>query len=345
MIAAICLEIKLQKEYLKNEKIESIYFGGGTPSLLNEGQLNQIFESIYSNYTISNEAEITLEANPDDITPQKLRMLSKSGVNRLSLGIQSFNDEILKWMNRAHHSTQALDSLNHIKESDFVNFSVDLIYGIPIGSHAQWKKDLLKLISFEPPHISSYCLTIEPSTVFGKRQKQGKLSEATEEYAADQFNELVEVLYKNGYEHYEISNFALPGKKSKHNSAYWQHKMYLGIGPGAHSYNRESRQYNISNNPKYIKAIKTGVDLFEKEELSVTDQINEYLMTSLRTSEGCNLNFLKKQYDYNLIKHQGVTIEQWKAQSLCIQSNNQLFLTQKGKLLADKLASDLFIVT
>jgi oxygen-independent coproporphyrinogen-3 oxidase len=271
-------------------------------------------------------------------------MLSQEGINRLSLGIQSFNDDILKWMNRAHHSDQAIQSLNYIKDSDFKNYSVDLIYGIPIGSHAQWKKDLLQLISYKPPHISSYCLTIEPSTVFGKRQKQGKLAESPEDYVADQFNELVQVLTQNRYNHYEISNFALAGKESRHNSAYWQHKKYLGIGPGAHSYNGHSRQYNISNNPKYIKAIKSGALSFEKEELSRTDQINEYLMTSLRTSVGCNLLWLQQNYNYDLMAYHKTAIDLWKSQEICIQSGDHLILTQKGKLLADKLTADLFTI-
>ncbi len=344
MVAAICSEIKLQKEYLKNEKIDSIYFGGGTPSLLDESQINSIIKSIHQHYSINDKAEITLEANPDDISQQKLEMFRNSGINRISLGIQSFNSDILKWMNRAHHSKQAVESLQLIKDSKFDNYSVDLIYGVPISTHEQWHKDLLQLISYHPPHISSYCLTIEPSTVFGKWQKQGKLSEASEDYSADQFNELVEVLIINGYQHYEISNFALPGKESKHNSSYWQQKKYLGIGPGAHSYNGNSRQYNIANNSKYLKAIKSGVGLFEKETLSLSDQINEYLMTSLRTSAGCSLAYLSNQYHYDLMKSRKATIEQWKAQELCVLIDNQLILTQKGMLLADKLASDLFLV-
>ncbi|MBK6265857.1 radical SAM family heme chaperone HemW [Marivirga sp. S37H4] len=344
MVNAICHEIKLQKDYLKKERIHSVYFGGGTPSLLNELQLQKILNTLNQYLEVSSSAEITLEANPDDITPEQLKMLFQNGINRLSVGVQSFNAEILKWMNRAHNAKHAFRCLEWINESEFKNFSVDLIYGIPISTHVQWRDDLKTLLSFLPPHISSYCLTIEPATVFGNWQKKGKLSEASEEYAAEQFIELVEALQSSGYEHYEISNFAQSSFVSQHNSSYWQQKPYLGLGPSAHSYNGQSRQFNLTNNTKYIKAIQQDILPFEKEQLSRNDQINEYLMTSLRTSDGCNLSFLSEKYGYELMNEQNKIISQWLNNDLCILENHRICLTRKGKLLADKLASDLFLV-
>lgn len=219
-----------------------------------------------------------------------------------------------------------------------------MIYGIPVSSHSQWAADLNTLIDYHPPHISSYCLTIEPNTVFGKWKKKGNLMEASEDYAAEQFLELTNSLSESGYQHYEVSNFCLPGFESKHNSSYWQQKPYLGLGPGAHSYNGESRQFNISNNSLFIKSIKDGKLPFEKEILSQNDQINEYFMTALRTSEGCDLQYLKIKYGYDLQKENPTLIQNWVEQGLCINVQHKVILTQKGKLLADKLAADLFLI-
>lgn len=344
MVEAICKEIELQRDYLKEEEINSIYFGGGTPSVLEENHLKSIFDSLNLYHNISPEAEITFEANPDDITPSKLKMLFQNGINRLSVGIQSFDEEILKWMNRAHNSKEAFQCLEWINESEFNNFSLDLIYGIPISTHATWEKDLKTLVDFQPPHISSYCLTIEPDTVFGRWQQKGKLKEASEDYASDQFLHLAEYLQKSGYKHYEVSNFAKDGFHSKHNSSYWQQKPYLGIGPSAHSYDGKNRQFNVSNNAKYLKCLQKNEIPAEMDLLTSEDRINEYLMTSLRTSVGCDLHYLKNELNYDLIKNAKPQIEQWKSSGLCILEGNYLKLTLKGRLLADKLASDLFLV-
>ena len=344
MVEAICKEIELQQDYLNKEEINSIYFGGGTPSVLEESHLKSIFNSLNKYHTISSVAEITFEANPDDITPEKLNMLFQNGINRLSVGIQSFDKEILKWMNRAHNCKEAFQCLEWIKESEFNNFSLDLIYGIPISTHAIWEKDLKTLVDFKPPHISSYCLTIEPDTVFGRWQQKGKLNEASEDYASEQFLHLAEYLRKSDYEHYEVSNFAKKGFHSKHNSSYWQQKPYLGIGPSAHSYDGKNRQFNISNNAKYLKALQKNEMPDEMDVLTDKDRINEYLMTSLRTSVGCDLHYLKNKLNYDLIKNAKPQIEHWKSSELCILEGNYLILTLKGRLLADKLASDLFLV-
>ncbi|SMG21024.1 oxygen-independent coproporphyrinogen-3 oxidase [Marivirga sericea] len=344
MVEAICKEIELQDDYLNGAIIESIYFGGGTPSLLEENQLKTILKTIDRHHSISSEAEITFEANPDDISPSRLRMLFQNGINRLSVGIQTFDDEVLKWMNRAHNSREAFQSLEWIKQSEFNNFSLDLIYGIPIATHKSWEKDLKTLVGFEPPHISSYCLTIEPNTVFGRWQQKGKLNEASEDYASEQFYILTEFLRKFQYEHYEVSNFAKEGFHSKHNSSYWQQKPYLGLGPSAHSYDGKNRQFNISNNGKYLNALKTNEIPAELDILTTEDRINEYLMTSLRTAKGCNLLYLKNTLNYDLLRNAKPQIEQWKNSGLCILEDDILKLTLRGRLLADKLASDLFLV-
>lgn len=344
MVESICKEIELQQDYLDGKLIESIYFGGGTPSVLTETHLKSILRSLSQYHNVDPNAEITFEANPDDIDKEKLDMLFQSGINRLSVGIQSFDENILKWMNRAHNSQEAFQCLELIKESEFDNFSLDLIYGIPISTHYTWEKDLKTLVSFQPPHISSYCLTIEPNTVFGRWQQKGKLNEASEDYASDQFLHLSDYLNNSGYEHYEVSNFAKNGFQSKHNSSYWQQKPYLGIGPSAHSYDGKNRQFNISNNAKYLKSIKSNEIPSELDVLSREDRINEYLMTSLRTSEGCNLDYLTKELNYHLLKKAKPQIEEWKNLGLCILEHNTLKLTLKGRLLADKLASDLFLV-
>jgi oxygen-independent coproporphyrinogen-3 oxidase len=344
MVEAICKEIELQRDYLNGAVVESIYIGGGTPSLLEEKQLKSILKTIQKYHPLSSAAEITFEANPDDISPSQLKRLYQNGINRLSVGIQSFDQEILKWMNRAHNSQEAFQCLEWIQQSEFNNFSLDLIYGIPISTHTTWHKDLKTLVDFNPPHISSYCLTIEPNTVFGRWQEKGKLNEASEDYASEQFYHLSEYLRKSRYEHYEVSNFARKGFHSKHNSSYWQQKPYLGLGPSAHSYDGKNRQFNVSNNGKYLKALKSNDIPSEMDILTAEDRINEYLMTSLRTSNGCNLLYLKRELDYDLLKNANSLIEQWKNSGLCILEDDNLKLTLKGRLLADKLASDLFLL-
>jgi oxygen-independent coproporphyrinogen-3 oxidase len=344
MVNAICKELRLRKDYLHSEIIESIYFGGGTPSLLNEAELTKIMVTISEHFNLSDHAEITLEANPDDITSLKLKAFYNAGINRLSVGIQSFDSDILKWMNRAHDAQEAMNCLNWIKESDISNYSVDLIYGIPTGSNQQLLNDIKQLIAFEPNHISAYCLTIEPKTVFGHKLEKGKLKEVDEEAAANQFLMIDETLSEAGYRHYEVSNYCLPGYESFHNNNYWRGVKYLGLGPGAHSFDGSNRQFNISNNPKYIQSIQQGRLPLQEDLLTKNDRINEYLMTSLRTAEGIDTNILLSRFNYNFFDENNSIIESWEAEKLCLRNENGITLTLKGMLLADKLAADLFIV-
>jgi oxygen-independent coproporphyrinogen-3 oxidase len=344
MVNAICKELRLRKDYLQTEIIESIYFGGGTPSLLNEAELTKIMITISEHFNLSDHAETTLEANPDDITPLKLKAFYNAGINRLSVGVQSFDPHILKWMNRAHDAQEAMNCLNWIKESDISNYSADLIYGIPTGSNQQLLNDIKQLIAFEPNHISAYCLTIEPKTVFGHKLEKGTLKEVDEELAANQFLIIDETLSKAGYRHYEVSNYCLPGYESFHNNNYWRGVKYLGIGPGAHSFNGSNRQFNISNNPKYIQSIQQGRLPLQEDLLTKNDRINEYLMTSLRTAEGIDTNILLSRFNYNFFGENNSIIESWEAEKLCLRNENGITLTLKGMLLADKLAADLFIV-
>jgi len=344
MVNAISQELILQKDYLGNDKVETIYFGGGTPSLLSAEELRHLLETINNNFEISSSPEITLEANPDDLNFQKLRNLAKVGINRLSIGIQSFNNEQLSYLNRAHNSQEAKDCVGNAREVGIDNISIDLIYGIPSNNHDNWNNNLAQALALHPTHISSYCLTIENKTAFGSWLKKGKIQPINEEYAAQQFEILLSTLDDNGYEQYEISNFSLPDQHSKHNSNYWKHEKYLGVGPSAHSYNEINRQFNISNNAKYMDAIEQSEVPFNLDELAHKDHINEYLLTSLRTKWGVDLNKLKEKYQADLLNANQGYIQDLLNKGLASSNNNTLILTNKGKLFADKIASDLFFM-
>lgn len=345
MVEAICREIVLQKDYLSEKQLKTIYFGGGTPSLLSEGELGQILDTIHHYFSVEESAEITVEANPDDLTKEKIHTLQKAGINRLSIGIQSFYEPHLKFMHRAHNAHEAEHCVKKAQDAGIINLSIDLIYAIPFENHTILYDDLAKAIALNVPHLSAYCLTIEPKTVLGKWQKTGKIPLIDEEFAAQQFEILIETLTRHGYEHYEISNFAKPNHYSRHNTNYWKTGSYLGIGASAHSYNGESRQYNAANNTLYIKAIAANTIPFEKEILSTTDHINEYLMTSLRTMWGCDALFLQKKYNYAIFedKQNLKKIMDYQANHLLLITDNQLILTAKGKLLADEIAGSLFV--
>lgn len=289
IVDALRKELGMQQHYLQNEPLATIYFGGGTPSLLDARELEAIFSSIREHFTVEQSAEITLEANPDDLTPQRLESFRNLGINRLSIGIQSFDDDVLKFLNRSHNSQAASQCVIRARQAGFNNISVDLIYAIPGQNDSAWTENIRQAIGLQPNHISSYSLTIEEKTVFGKWSSKGTLNAVSDDIAAVQFETLMTILEKEGFDHYEISNFARPGFQSQHNSSYWRQQKYLGIGPSAHSYNGESRQFNISNNTAYQKAIQTGKIPFEREVLTVEDRINEYLLTGLRTSWGCDL--------------------------------------------------------
>ena len=267
MVESVCAEIKQRNTYL-TEEVNTIYFGGGTPSLLTENELQAILETTNENFKVSENAEVSLEANPEDLDHEKLQSIKKCGVNRLSIGVQTFSENRLKWMNRAHTSDQAIEAYENSRKSGFENISLDLIYAIPEGGSVLWESDLKKLTDLQPEHISLYGLTIEERTVFGSKRKKGEMIEVTEDEAANQYLSSMEILTKKGYEQYEVSNFCKPGFESKHNSSYWSGAPYLGVGPGAHSFDGKSRRFNMRNNAKYIKLLESGQPYYESEQLS-----------------------------------------------------------------------------
>ncbi|MCP3660056.1 MAG: radical SAM family heme chaperone HemW [Bacteroidetes bacterium] len=343
MVNCLVREIEIRKAYL-NTEINSIYFGGGTPSILSQSHINSILNTIYKNFKISENIEITFECNPDDLNNSKFEEIKALGINRLSIGIQTFNNKALKYLNRAHNSQKALKTYELARKHNFKNINIDLIYGIPINSIDDWKKDLEIITQLKPEHISSYCLTIEKNTYFGTLYSRGKLKIVGEDMEAKLFDILVENLQKANYEHYEVSNFCIDNKYSKHNTNYWKKGNYLGIGPSAHSYNGISRQWNISNNKKYIDNIKSYIPVYTKEILTGKDHINEYIMTSLRTKWGCDLEFLINSYDYNLLEKSENLINESIENNLMNLNNKTLILTHKGFKLADKICSNLFIL-
>jgi len=344
MVEAIQQELLLQKDYLSTHQLDTIYFGGGTPSLLSEAELSSLLDTIHRLFAVDKKAEITLEANPDDLDKTKLQQIKSSGVNRLSIGIQSFYEPHLKFLNRAHTSAEAEGCVLQAQEIGLNQISIDLIYAIPYQNHSIWHTDLQKALALHPQHISSYCLTIEDKTVFGKWLQKGKLNQIEEDFAAEQFEILLQTLADRGYEQYEISNFCLPNQYSRHNSNYWRGEPYLGVGPGAHSFNGSIRQFNVSNNALYLKSLAEHKIPFSVDELSKTDQVNELIMTGLRTKWGCNLQKLQESFQYDLYLLNKNYVDQLIAEGQAVLQEEQLILTNKGKLLADRIASDLFVV-
>lgn len=344
MVEAILKELDLQQGYLGGEELQSIYFGGGTPSLLDTRELEQIFEKIYQLHRVAPDAEITLEANPDDLTPEKLRDLKNySPVNRLSIGIQSFADEDLRWMNRAHTAAHARASLEDAIKMGFEDLTIDLIYGAPTTPDTQWAENLRLAFEYDIPHLSCYCLTVEEGTALGSFVKKGKQAPVDEARAAAQFEYLMQQGAAKGYEHYEISNFAKPGRYARHNTNYWRSEPYLGVGPSAHSFDRVSRQWNLANNALYIKALAEGNLPFEREVLTPEQRFNEYIMTTLRTMWGVDLNTVRSM-DTDFISHLESEARPFLASGDMIQDGNTLRLSTSGKLLADRIASELFIL-
>ncbi|MCZ8215209.1 MAG: radical SAM family heme chaperone HemW, partial [Cyclobacteriaceae bacterium] len=339
MVEAILLEMALQKDYLAGESIDTIYFGGGTPSLLTAEEIQKLLSTLHQYFNINPDAEITLEANPDDLDFSTLAALRSLGINRLSIGIQTFHRAHLQFLNRVHSEEQAKACVLEARKAGFNNISIDLIYALTNETDAEWQEDIRQALRLQPEHISSYSLTIEPKTVFGKWAKTGKLQLTADDTAARHLEILVEQLEASGYEHYEVSNFAQAGFQSKHNSSYWRGKKYLGIGPSAHSYNEASRQYNVTNNHAYLRAIKNGEVPFEKEILTRADKVNEYILTTLRTSWGCDSDYLKNELDYDLLRDQSVYLQDIIKSEYAQLNNTVLLLTKKGKLLADKIAS------
>jgi oxygen-independent coproporphyrinogen-3 oxidase len=343
MVDMLCREIALRAGYLASPKIDSLYFGGGTPSVLAPEELRQIMDTVNQYFRLSEGAEVTLEANPDDLNEERLRFMYASGINRLSIGIQTFDEQQLRYLNRVHNAGEALQCVQTAQKAGFDNISIDLIYGIPSPDHTIWQNDLKQALALGVQHISSYCLTIEPSTVFGRRLAKGLIAGENEEYNAQQFEILIETLEANGFEQYEVSNFCRPDLHARHNSSYWQGTHYLGIGPGAHSFDGKSRQYNIENNVKYIKALAENTLSFSIEELDLKTQANEYIMTGLRTKWGisCSLLYSKFGVPFNSYK---TTTDYYHRLGYLEYDDAIIKLTKKGFLIADKITEDLFII-
>ncbi|GAB2542469.1 radical SAM family heme chaperone HemW [Rufibacter soli] len=344
VLQAMHQELALQQTYLNGETIDTIYFGGGTPSILSVDELNSLLETIYAQHTVSPTAEISLEANPDDLTPEKLHALRQTRINRLSIGVQSFHNPHLQLMNRPHSAQEATACIRLAQELGFDNISLDLIYGVPAEDPELWEQDLAQAFALNVQHLSCYALTIEPNTVFGHRLKKGKFTPAQEERVAQQFELLMSQAAAHGFQHYEISNFCQPGFESKHNSSYWKQVPYLGIGPSAHSFNGVSRQFNIAHNPKYVQALAEGKLPASIEELSVEDRVNEYVMTTLRTNWGCDTHYVAQKWGLDLLGIHAAYLQKIQAKGLLQQKEGVLLLTEAGKLLADEIALDLFLL-
>ena len=323
--------------------MECIYFGGGTPSLLSAEELNSLIETVYTNYNVSETPEITLEANPDDLTKDKITELGKSKINRLSIGIQSFFEDDLKLMNRAHNAKEALQCIEFSK-TEFDNISIDLIYGIPGMTTQKWKENLNIALQLDIPHISSYALTVEPNTALKRYIEKGVVPPVDDDLAKQHFDILIETLQQAGYSNYEFSNFGKQGYHSNNNTAYWTGKSYLGIGPSAHSYNGKQRSWNINNNPKYIKSIQQGIIPNEVETLSVTDRYNEYVMTGLRTIWGISLSKIEKEFGLNFKTYVLQQAKNLIEDHLLFLDGDTIVVTKKGKFLSDGIASELFML-
>jgi putative oxygen-independent coproporphyrinogen III oxidase len=342
MVNAIKKELHLKKDYL-TEDIDTIYFGGGTPSLLSTSQIAFLLDEINLVYHIKNGAEITLEANPEDISLRLAKDLHDLGVSRMSLGVQSFDDEILENLHRVHSKEDAINAIQILQDVGFNNLTIDLIYGIPNQNSALWHQNLQKAIDLEIPHLSCYALTIEDKTAFGNWLKKGKIMPIADSKYEEEYKIMCDYLAVHGYDHYEVSNFAKSGFESQHNSAYWQQQPYLGLGPGAHSYNKDSRQYNVSNNATYLKGIENGKLVQEVEVLSEKQIFNEYLMTGLRTSHGIDLAEIKQSFGQDLYKNHAEFLNRCEEDEMLHIEDGQLILTDKGMILADSVIIKLMI--
>lgn len=342
LVNAIKKDLVLNKHYLNNEKIETIYFGGGTPSLLDLNSIEQIISTIHLNYNVLDNIEFTLEANPDDLTKEKIKSLKQIGTNRLSIGLQSFIDEELKWMNRSHTAYQSINSVTWAQDEGIENISVDLIYGSKFQTLESWRKNIKQVIDLQLPHISAYNLTIEDKTLLGKLNEKGIEPPINDEFSMQCFDVLISETAKANFIHYEISNFGKEGFFSKHNSNYWKGVHYIGVGPSAHSYNGNSRKWNISNNNQYIRLIKNGQSFSNSEELSKVDAYNEYVLTRLRTIWGVEKNIVDNLFGKSYLSHFENEIQKYLISGDCVFDDRIYFLTNKGKQIADKISADLF---
>lgn len=343
MVLALAKEIEMRKNEFQNEIVQTIYFGGGTPSILQIADLRFLIDEVYRNYKVVENPEITVEANPDDLTENQIIELSKNKINRLSIGIQSFFEDDLKMMNRAHNVEEAKKCLE-IATQYFDNISIDLIYGVPEMSNDKWLQNIETALSFGVPHISSYALTVEPKTALHSFIQKGIIPQPDDEVAQEHFHILVDKLSENGFIHYELSNFGKENFFSKNNSSYWLGKKYIGIGPSAHSYDGKNRGWNISNNSLYIKSIQENKLPIEIETLTKTDRYNEYIMTGLRTIWGVSLERVEQEFGKNYLDYLNQQAAKFIEDHLLFVDDNILRTTKKGKFLSDGIASDLFLL-
>jgi oxygen-independent coproporphyrinogen-3 oxidase len=344
LIDALLLEIAQRKVYLRDEEINTIYIGGGTPSLLDYEDLCKIRDQIYSTFKKINLKEFTLEANPDDLSKGKIADIKKIGINRLSIGIQSFHDEDLKYMNRAHTASEAMSSILRCQDAGIENLSIDLIYGTPTMNYAAWLENINTALNTNVPHISAYALTVEPKTKLQSLIKKKLIESPIDEQVSEQFFTLIDKLEENKFEQYEISNFCMNEMYAIHNTSYWQGTHYLGIGPSAHSYDGENRSWNISNNNQYINSIKENKSYIEIEHLNFSNRVNEYIMTSLRTKWGMDLQKITTIFSQEVADEIRNTLIQETPSNYYTLENNIVKLTIEGKLMADGIASNLFIL-
>lgn len=343
MVQAIAQELKMRKEELKDVAVNNIYFGGGTPSVLGQEDIDLLIDACFEHYKVQENPEITLEANPDDLTLQKIEALSQSQINRLSVGVQSFFEEDLKLMNRAHNAKEAVRCIT-LSRKRFPNSSLDLIYGIPEMSNRRWEQNIDKALALGIPHISAYALTVEPKTALENFIRKGIIPPVKDEVAQKHHAILLQKMEAAGYENYEFSNFAKPGYESQNNTAYWQGKSYIGVGPSAHSYNGTHRAWNVNNNPKYIKAIGNDKLPQEVEELSLTDQYNEYVMTRLRTAYGVSITEIRERFGDRFATYFMTHSQKHIEEHLLFREEDRVYVSKKGKFLSDGIASDLFMV-
>ncbi len=343
-VRALCEELRIRKDYLQEEDIETIYLGGGTPSQLSQKELESIFTTIYNIYKVKEDAEITLEANPDDLTPEYVSMLCQLPINRISMGIQTFQENTLKLLHRRHTAQQAVEAFYRCREAGFQNISIDLMYGLPGEILETWIHDLKQAIDLHPEHISAYHLIYEEGTVLWKLREECQVKEADEDLSVSLFSTLIDMLTQAGYQHYEISNFCLPGLHSQHNSSYWTGKNYLGCGPSAHSYNGFSRQWNVASLDKYMTGISSGQPDFELEELDLYTQYNDFVITSIRTCWGMPLSRLQTEYSEELYHYCLRMAKPHLEQGVLQLQDEVLKLTSKGIFVSDGIMSDLLWV-
>ena len=343
-VHALCQELDMRKNYLEGEDIETIYLGGGTPSQLSQKELEEIFSTLYNIYKVKDNVEITLEANPDDLTPEYVHMLRTLPINRISMGIQTFQEETLKLLHRRHTARQAIEAFQRCREADFQNISIDLMYGLPGETLDTWKENLQQAIALHPEHISAYHLIYEEGTALWKLREQHQVEEADEDLSVTLFRTLIEELTHAGYEHYEISNFCLPELHSRHNSSYWTGKKYLGCGPSAHSFNGTSRQWNVASLDKYIHAIQQGKLDYEIEELDIYTRYNDFVITTIRTHWGMSLSQLRSIYGEELYQYCLRMAKPHLAQGVLEMKGDTLKLTKEGIFISDGIMSDLLWV-